>query len=179
VEDAAAEDRNPVIEIPRPSLVLLVGTTGSGKTTFAARHFAPTEILSSDFFRGLVADGEYTATATDDAFDALHLVADRRLQAGRLTVIDATNVQPDTRLAWVALARRHRVPAVAIVLDVLPRVAAERNQTRTDRRVDPGVIRSQRSALTGSLRLIEREGFAQVYVLLGPDEIARARVTTT
>jgi protein phosphatase len=167
------------IRISRPSLVALVGTTGAGKSTFARRVFRPTEILSSDAMRGIVADDENDQAATDDAFDALHYLAGIRLRSGRLTVIDATNVRPETRLEWVALARRHRVPAVAIVLDVAPRICRERNLARTDRRVDERVLTGQRAALTSSLRTLESEGFAKVYVLRGSEEIERATVGST
>jgi protein phosphatase len=167
------------IRISRPSLVVLVGTTGAGKSTFARRAFRPSEVLSSDAMRAVVADDENDQAATDDAFDALHYLADIRLRAGRLTVIDATNVHPETRLGWVALARRHRVPALAIVLDVAPRVCRERNLARTDRRVDPRVLTGQRAALTNSFRTLESEGFSEVYVLRGPEEVERATVDST
>jgi predicted kinase len=129
--------------------------------------------------RGVVADDESDQAATDDAFDALHYLAGIRLRAGRLAVIDATNVHPETRLDWVALARRHRVPAIAIVLDVAPRICRERNLARTDRRVDPRVITGQRAALTSSLRTLGSEGFSEVYVLRGPDEVERTTVDST
>ena len=107
-----------MIAVPELSLVVLVGISGSGKSTFARRHFAPTQVLSSDAFRGMVADDENDQSASADAFDALHYVAGKRLRAGRLTVVDATNVQPHARAGLVALAREHDVLPVAIVLDV-------------------------------------------------------------
>ena len=158
---------------------MLVGTTGAGKSTFARGAFRPSEVLSSDAMRGVVADDENDQAATDDAFDALHYLAGIRLRAGRRTVIDATNVQPETRLEWVALARRHRAPAIAIVLDVAPRICRERNLVRTDRRVDPRVLSGQRAALTRSFRTVRSEGFAEVYVLRGPEEVERATVDLT
>src|SRR3989442_15687686 len=97
------------INLPELSLVVLVGTTGSGKSTFARAHFKSTEIMSPDFFRGLIADDENDQSATGDAFDPLHYVAGKRLAAGRLTVIDATNVQQDPRKPLVALARKYHV----------------------------------------------------------------------
>jgi protein phosphatase len=117
------------ITIPELSLVALVGVSGSGKSTFAARHFAPTEVLSSDFCRGLVSDDENDQAATEAAFEVLHFVAGKRLEAGRLTVIDATNVQPEARKPLVALAKRHHVLAVAIVLDVDEATCAARNSS--------------------------------------------------
>src|SRR5881394_1808101 len=104
------------ITIPKLSLVVLIGPSGSGKSTFARRLFKPTEILSSDFCRGLVSDDENDQAATPDAFDVLQYVADKRLARGLLTVIDATNVQPESRRPLVQLAREHDVLPVAIVL---------------------------------------------------------------
>src|SRR5215470_12268333 len=106
------------IAIPELSLVVLVGPSGSGKSTFARTHFKPTEVLSSDFCRGIVSDDENDQAATKDAFDVLHYVARKRLAAGRLTVVDATNVQPESRKPLVELAREFHVLPVAIVFDL-------------------------------------------------------------
>lgn len=165
------------IELPDPSLVALIGTTGSGKSTFARRHFRPTEVLSSDFFRGLVSDDENDQAATAPAFEALHFVAARRLAAGRLTVIDATNVQLDARRPLLALALRYRVVPVAIVLDIPEKVCGERNLARPDRRGLAGVLARQRRAFSGSVDGLDREGFRQVWTVRLEDleavEIAR------
>src|SRR5579871_5091788 len=147
------------LKIPELSLVVLIGASGSGKSTFARRHFLPTETLSSDFCRGLVSDDENSQAATNDAFDVLHYIAGKRLAAGRLVVVDATNVQPEARKALVALAKRHHVFAVAIVLDVPEAVCAERNASRPDRDFGPHVLRNQRSQLRRSLSGLRREGF--------------------
>src|SRR6476619_6682399 len=114
------------ITIPDMSLVVLIGCSGSGKSTFSRAHFKPTEVISSDFCRGLVADDENDQAATPDAFEVLHFIAGKRLAAGRLTVIDATNVQPDARRQLITLAREHDVLPVAIVLDVPERTCIER-----------------------------------------------------
>ena len=105
-----------VIDVPELSLVVLIGVSGSGKSTFARGQFKPTEVISSDFCRGLVADDENDQSASKDAFDVLHFIAGKRLAGGRLTVIDATNVQPEARKHLVNLAREHDVLPVAIVL---------------------------------------------------------------
>ncbi|HVD69861.1 MAG TPA: AAA family ATPase, partial [Actinomycetota bacterium] len=139
----AERDRNEV-RLPTLSLVVLVGLSGSGKSTFAARHFAPTEILSSDFCRALVADDDNDQTVTSEAFDVLHHIAGVRLGLGRITVVDATNVQAHARKPLVELARRHHVLPVAIVLDVPERLCQERNAGRGDRTFGPHVIRRQR-----------------------------------
>lgn len=167
------------LAIPALSLVAMVGISGSGKSTFAARAFAPTEVLSSDFCRGLVADDENDQAATADAFDVLYYIAAKRLAAGRLTVVDATNVQPDARKPLVALAREHDVLPVAIVLDLPERVCAERNAARGDRRFGAHVLRRQGDLLRRSLRSLRREGFRTVHVLTTPQQIDAATVVRT
>ena len=169
-------DRNEV-RLPTLSLVVLVGLSGSGKSTFAARHFAPTEILSSDFCRGLVADDDNDQTVTSEAFDVLHHIAGVRLGLGRITVVDATNVQAHARKPLVELARRHHVLPVAIVLDVPERLCQERNAGRADRTFGPHVIRRQRAELRKSINRLQREGFRRVFVLKGVEAIDAAYIT--
>jgi protein phosphatase len=164
------------IKIPELSLVVLVGISGSGKSTFAARHFRPTEVLSSDVFRGLVGDDENDQSVTAEAFEALHVVAAKRLAIGRLTVIDATNVQPEARRPLVTLAREQHVLPVAIVLDISEKICIERNAARADRAFGAAVIARQHAALTRSVRRLEREGFRRVFVLRGPAEVDAAQL---
>ncbi|MEV8045560.1 polynucleotide kinase-phosphatase [Streptomyces griseoluteus] len=161
------------------SLVVLVGATGSGKSTFARKHFAPTEVISSDFCRGLVADDENDQSATGDAFDVLHYIAGKRLAAGRRTVVDATSVQPDARRQLVELAKKYDVLPIAIVLDVPEEVCAERNAARPDRAGMPRrVIQRHTRELRRSLRHLEREGFRKVHVLRGVTEVEGATIVT-
>jgi len=167
------------VNIPELSLVVLVGVSGSGKSTFAGRHFKRTEVLSSDFCRGLVADDENDQSATPAAFDVLQYIAGKRLEAGRLTVIDATNVQPEARRSLVAVAKEHDVLPVAVVLDVPESVCLERNARRPDRDFPNAVIRRQRDQLRRGLHGLKREGFRYVHTLHGVDEIETATVTRT
>ncbi|MGC9437367.1 polynucleotide kinase-phosphatase [Streptomyces sp. WG5] len=161
------------------SLVVLIGASGSGKSTFARRTFTPTEVISSDFCRGLVADDENDQSASRDAFDVLHYIAGKRLAAGRRTVVDATNVQQDARRQLIELARKYDVLPVAIVLDIPEEVCAERNATRTDRADMPRrVIQRHIRELRRSLRHLEREGFRKVHVLRGVAETEQATVVT-
>ncbi|MGC4949420.1 polynucleotide kinase-phosphatase [Streptomyces sp. DT224] len=159
------------------SLVVLVGASGSGKSTFARRHFKPTEVISSDFCRGLVADDENDQSASKDAFDVLHYIAGKRLAAGRLTVVDATNVQPEARRQLVRVAREYDVLPIAIVLDLPEEVCLARNAARPDRADMPRhVIQRHRRELRRSLRGLEREGFRKVHILRSEEEAEQAEV---
>ncbi|WZH53828.1 MAG: polynucleotide kinase-phosphatase [Nocardioides alkalitolerans] len=165
--------------VPAAGLVLLVGASGSGKSTFAARHFAPTEVVSSDTCRALVADDPEDQSATPDAFDLLQHLVGIRLRRGLLTVVDATNVQPDARAQLVSLARSHDLLVDAIVLKVPARVAVDRHRAsgRTFGRtpVERIVERHDRD-LRRSLRGLRREGFRRVHVLDGVEEVDAAAV---
>src|SRR5947207_15781444 len=121
------------LTIPELSFVVLIGVSDSGKSTFARKHFKPAEILSSDHCRGLVSDDENSQAATKDAFEVLHFIAHKRLAAGKLTVVDATNVQPESRKPLVALAREFHCLPVALVFDVPERIAHDRNKTQSER----------------------------------------------
>jgi protein phosphatase len=165
------------ITIPELSLVVLIGPSGCGKSSFARAHFKSTEVLSSDFCRGLVSDDENSQEATNDAFDVLHYIARKRLTAGRLTVVDATNVQPEARKPLVALAREFHVLPVAIVLNMPERLCQERNQSRPDRQFGPHVVRNQSQQLRRSIRGLEREGFRHVFILSSPEEVATVAIT--
>ena len=166
-----------LIRIPEPSLVLLIGPSGSGKSTFAHKHFKPTEILSSDFCRGLVSDDETDQAATNDAFEVLHFIAAKRLAAGKLTVIDATNVQAEARKSLIALAREYHYLTVAIVFNMPTKLCQERNEARPDRDFKPHVIRQQNQQLRRSLRTLKREGFRNfLYVMSAPEAVDAVRM---
>jgi protein phosphatase len=167
----------PVLAIPDLALVVLVGISGSGKSTFARTHFRPTQVLSSDVCRGLVADDENDQTATPAAFDVLHHIAATRLRAGRLTVVDATSVKREDRAKLVQLARDHDVLPVAIVWTCPEGVAVERNAARADRDLNASVLRRQRADLRRGMRGMSREGFRKVHVLDGVEQIDAAAIT--
>jgi protein phosphatase len=171
------------IALPEPCLVVLMGASGSGKSSFAASHFKPSEVISSDFCRGLVADDENDQSATDDAFAVLHFIAGRRLANRRLTVVDATNVQREARKPLLEVARAHDLFAVAIVLDMPQAVCEQRNRSRADRDFGGHVIHRQRAQLRRSLKGLQREGFRRTWVLRSPEdadavEIERAPLWT-
>lgn len=164
------------IRIPELALVALVGASGSGKSTFARAHFKSTEVISSDYCRALVADDENDQASTKDAFDVLYYIAAKRLAAGKLTVVDATNVRPEDRKRLVALAREYHVLASAIVFDLPERLLHERNANRPDRTFGPHVVKSQTQSLHKSMRSLEKEGFKVAAVLRSVETVADAAI---
>ncbi|MGW4211784.1 polynucleotide kinase-phosphatase [Lentzea sp. NPDC004789] len=159
------------LKIPDLCLVVLVGASGSGKSTFARKHFLPTQVLSSDYFRGLVSDDENDQSASAAAFDVLHYVAAKRLEAGKVTVIDATNVQAPDRAKLVEVAKKANVLPVAIVLDTPADVCLRRNAQRPDRDFGAHVVKRHRAALRRSLKFLGKEGFKRVHVLRTESEV--------
>jgi len=164
------------LPLPDHSLVLLIGPAGCGKSTFARKHFRPTEVVSSDACRGMVADDEADQTASKDAFELLHRIVAMRLRRGRLTVVDATNVRARERKELLALARAHRRPAVAIVFDLPPRTCQERNLRRVDRVAPREVVRVQHRRMRLSLPRLKAEGFAKVLVFCSAKDVDAATV---
>jgi protein phosphatase len=167
------------IEVPDPSLVVLVGPAGAGKTTFAMRHFAPDEVLSSDAFRALVAGDEAEQAASGAAFAALHRSLASRLASRRLTVVDATNVSHRARHALLVRARRAEAPAIAIVFDLGIDLVMARNAARPGRVVDGAVVRRQHAALADLLAIgdLAAEGFAAVHRLAGGQAVEAATIS--
>jgi protein phosphatase len=159
------------LKIPELSLVVLIGISGSGKSTFAKKHFKETEIISSDRCRAIVSDDENNQAATTDAFELLHYIAAKRLKNGLLTVIDATNVQKESRASLITLAKEYHCLPVAIVLDVPEKVCQERNGLRPDRNFGHHVIYQQRSQLRRSVKRLKEEGFRHIHVLHSQEEI--------
>jgi len=159
------------LKIPELSLVTLIGISGSGKSTFARKHFKETEVLSSDRCRAIVSDDENNQAATEDAFELLHYIAGKRLKNGLLTVVDATNVQTESRASIIRLAREYHCIPVAIVLDIPERICEDRNDLRPDRSFGRHVIAQQRSQLKRSLKKLKDEGFRHIHVLRSPEEI--------
>ncbi len=122
----------------------------------------------------MLSDNENDQTVTNQAFEVLRFIAGKRLALGRLTVIDATNVQPEARKPLVELARQYHCLPVAIVLDLPEKLCLERNSQRADRDFGPHVVRNQKSQLRRSLRGLQREGFRHVFVLDSPEEVEAA-----
>ena len=165
----------PQIVLAEPSLVVLVGAAGAGKSTFAARHFASDEILSSDAFRRLVSGDEANQSATKAAFVVLHRALEHRLADGRTAVVDATSIEPAARRALLLRAAAWAVPASAVVLDLPATTVIARNAARPARVVDMAVVHRQlarlRASLDGPDPVLWREGFAQIVVLRDPLDV--------
>jgi predicted kinase len=164
-----------VLALPADALVLLIGIAASGKSTFAARHFVPTQVLSSDAMRAMITDDSHAQGATDDAFDLLHRLLSMRLRRGRRTVVDATNVEGWARAELTGIARRHRRPVVAVVLDVPVDVALERNARRPPPRPPAGALRRQHRWLREALRELPHEGLAAIHHLASESEVDAVR----
>ena len=162
------------LTIPEFALVVLIGASGAGKSTFARKHFLPTEVISSDVCRGLVSDDENDQSATKDAFELVHFLAGKRLEKRRLSVIDATNVRPEDRKSLVALARRYYTQLVAIVLNPGQSVCHERNQHRPDRQFGAHVVQNQYQQLMRGINDLDREGFRCIYELRSVEVINEA-----
>lgn len=160
------------IKVPQLSLIVFVGPSGAGKSTFAKTHFLPQEVVSSDTCRGIVSNDENNQAATQDAFDLLHYIVRKRLKNGLLTVVDATNVQSDSRKQLVAIAKEYHVLPVCIVLDMPHRLCQDRNATRADRNFGGRVIRMQQQQLRKNFRNIKKEGFRFVYSFKTAEEVA-------
>ena len=160
-----------ILSLPADAMVVLVGPSGSGKSTFAARHFAPSQVLSSDAFRGMVSDDPRDQTATDGAFELLHAALALRLARGRLTVVDATNVERFAREQVLAEAFRQRRPRVAIVFDLPLAVCLERAAARTEHPVPPAAIRRHHARMRASLDSLASEGFEPILVLSTPEAV--------
>jgi len=167
------------LTIPEFSLVVLIGASGSGKSTFARKHFRPTEVLSSDAYRAIVSDEEGDQSATDDAFDALQFVARKRLARRRLTVIDATNVRREDRQGFLALAKEYHALGVVIVFDLPEKICQQRTEARADRDFGRHVIRNHVGLLRRSIRSLGKEGFRYQYVFRTPEEVEAAEVERT
>ena len=164
------------LEIPDFALVVLIGATGSGKSSFAARHFKPTEVISSDHARGLVSDDETDQSVSSDAFDLVRAIAEKRLKHRRLTVIDATNVRAADRKGWIELARRWHALPVAVIIDPGIKVCIERNRHRPDRAFGPQVVKRMADEIRRGQRRLQGEGFRQVWKLESEAEIEAATV---
>ena len=171
--------RSVSLPVPDDALVLLIGIAASGKSTFAARHFLPTEVLSSDAMRAMITDDPHAQGATDDAFDLLHRLLAMRLRRGRRTVVDATNVEGWARAELLAIARRHRRPVVAIVLDVPLEVAMERNLARPEPRPPNAALRRQHRWLQETLSELPHAGLAAIHHVRTPTEVESVTVAAS
>ena len=164
------------ITIPELSLVVLIGASGAGKSSFAKKHFKSTEVISSDFCRGLICDDENNQAVSKDAFAVVHYIAAKRLAAGKLTVIDATNVQKEDRKHLLELAKEYHCLPVAIALNLPEQLCHDRNQQRPNRNFGVHVVRRQRESMRQSLKHLKREGFRYSYILNSVEDIEEVSI---
>lgn len=167
------------IQLPELSLIVLIGPSGSGKSSFGKKHFKPTEVISSDYCRGLISDDENNQAVTQEAFDLLHTITAKRLALGKLTVIDATNVQAEARKPLLQLAKQYHALPIAIVFKMSARLCLDRNATRLDRQFGPHVIRRQLDDMRRSLPRLKREGFNAIYEFSSEAEVNAATIMRT
>jgi protein phosphatase len=164
------------LKIPHLSLVVLVGVSSSGKSTWARKHFLPTEVVSSDHCRALVSDDENNQGVSPEAFRVLNLIVEERLRLGRLTVVDATNVKKEARQPFLELAKKHHVLPVAVAFKISERICAERNTQRADRHLAPHVLQQQAMNFRRSLGHLQEEGFAKVHVFESVEAVEQTRI---
>jgi protein phosphatase len=158
---AAPSTGQPGDAIPGDALVVLVGPAASGKSTWAQARYRPSQILSSDTFRELVADDQSDQAASADAFRVLHIVAGARLARGLRTVIDATNLQRSARAPFRTMAARHGRPCVAVLFDVPLDELIARNAARS-RVVPEDVVRRHHDQMAAAMRDIPGEGYRSI-----------------
>ena len=158
------------IDIPEFSMILMVGPSGSGKSTLARRLFAPTEILSSDSFRAIVADDPNDQNATREAFQLLHQALEARLRNRRLTVVDATNLEGSHRKRMMDIAKEHDCHSLAILMDLPQEVCLQRNSGEGGRGIPEGRLRNQHGLLRRCRRGLRKEGFRQVITVTTQEE---------
>jgi protein phosphatase len=162
--------------LPDPALVLLIGPSGAGKSTFAAAHFMPTEVVSSDALRGMLTDDEADQAASSDAFRLLGLIVNGRLKRGRTTVVDATNLYAPGRNGYRRAASRHGIPTIAICFDLSLSSYHARNAARPDRLVADEVVADQAARMSAELERLDNEGYAAIYILTEADLLAGVTV---
>ena len=167
------------LQIPELSLVFFIGASGCGKSSFGRKHFLPTEVVSSDFCRGMVSDDENDQAATNEAFDLLHTIVRKRLARGKLTVIDATNVRSEDRKALLRIAAEYHVLPSAIVFALPELLCHERNASRPDRQFGPHVVRGQTREMRRSIPFLRKEGFRQIHILNSQSDVEAAEIERT
>lgn len=146
------------LKLPAPCLLVLVGPSASGKTTWANAHFAPAEIVSSDALRATVGAGEDDQAASPAAFDLLERIVTERLRRKLTTVIDTLGYERDARIRWIEKAHESGLAAFAIVFETSPALCERRNSDR-QRPIPKSVLRRQLSRLHSVRAELEEDGF--------------------
>jgi alkanesulfonate monooxygenase SsuD/methylene tetrahydromethanopterin reductase-like flavin-dependent oxidoreductase (luciferase family)/predicted kinase len=164
------------VQIPDPALVVLVGASGSGKSTWAAQHYRNSEVVSSDALRAVVGSGTADLDASDDAFRILDQVVEGRCKRGLTVVIDTLGLDPLRRTAWATQARAAGLATVAVVFDTPAPLCRSRNAAR-DRPVPANVLNTQLQRMREVRTELEAEGWDVLVVTA--EEAAPVSAATT
>lgn len=170
----ALDRRSVSLNLPDPALVLLVGPSGAGKSTFATAHFKPTEVISSDGLRAMLADDPADQDASAEAFRMVAILANGRLKRRLVTVIDATNLRAVDRRRFRALAARYGIPTVAIAFDLPPELYVAHNEQRPDRVVNNDVVADQTERMREAVPDLVAEDYAALHVFRDADAVRHA-----
>jgi len=168
-----------IMKIPELSLILLVGATSSGKTTFAKRYFKDSEIVSSDYCRKMLSDDENDMEITKSAFELLHYIVNERLKNYKLTVVDATNLNKEARYGLLEIAKKNNVLSVAIILDTDEKICLERNSVRVDRNIKSGIVKTHIRKVKSAKKYLKKEGFKYIYQICSTDELENIAIERT
>ncbi len=155
------------MSLPDPALVVLVGASGSGKSTWAAQRYRAEEVVSSDSLRGVVGSGPHDLDASVDAFAVLESIVAARLGRRLTTVVDTLGFDVARRRAWLSSAREAGLAAVVVVLHTPDDECRRRNAAR-DRRLPARVLAGQLDRRGAVQREIADEGWDLV-VAVSPD----------
>lgn len=157
------------LRLVRPSIVVLCGPAGCGKSTFAERHFRATQIISSDWARARVADDERDQRYNLQAFALVHFLIEQRLTLNRLCVVDSTALAPQDRKELVNLAKKYQVPTTLLLFNVPLQTCIERDEKR-ERSVGRPIVERQYQAFEQSKETVHQEGFDQVVLIQDGDQ---------
>lgn len=164
------------IKVPEFSLIILIGPSSSGKTSFAKKYFKESEIISSDYCRYLLSDDENNQNVSKEAFELMHYLIDKRLSLRKLTVVDATNVLENSRYDLLELAKKHHALTVAIVFNISLDVCLFRNKLRPERKLEEKIIHYQYNQMQYSLMNLKKEGFNYVYIMNTIEDVIKTNI---
>lgn len=156
------------ITIPKPSLVILVGPSCSGKTTFSKKYFEDDEIISMDL------NNQGNKKAKENSIDILYNQISKKLEIGKIVVLDSSNLIESTRKVLLRFANEFHILPIAIVFNISEKECLKRNESKGI--VSDCLIKAQMTYLNKTLKTIEKEGFSKVYILNDTKDIDRVKI---